>query len=115
MGVDVSRFPVKEVSSTYNDRAFANMGYVLDNGVWVKKANYKPKVKPVSVVNSSGISSDDAQNSVLTSLLMETQDIKWSLGVVDTGKKELQGASTLKVKIGKKELEGKYRRTDQEI
>ncbi|MCD7467709.1 hypothetical protein HAX54_005274 [Datura stramonium] len=58
MGVDMSKFPVKEVSSTYNDRDFASMGYVLDDRSWVKKTNYKPKVKPGSVVDSSSISSD---------------------------------------------------------
>ncbi|MCD9639387.1 hypothetical protein HAX54_023828 [Datura stramonium] len=82
MGVDVSSFPVKEISYAYNDRAFYSIGYVLDEGVWVKKASYKPKVKPVSAEGPSSVRLDDAQGAVLNSLLFEAQEIKHSLGVV---------------------------------
>ncbi|MCD7472634.1 hypothetical protein HAX54_013929 [Datura stramonium] len=82
MGVDVSRFPVKEISSTYNDRAFSSLDYVLDEGVWVKKASYKPKVKPASAEGPSSVRLYDAQGVVLYSLLSEAQEIKESLGAV---------------------------------
>ncbi|MCD9638802.1 hypothetical protein HAX54_022955 [Datura stramonium] len=58
------------------------MGHVLDEGVWVKKKNYKPKVNPASAEGSSSIRLDGAQGVVLNSLLSEPQDIKQSLGAV---------------------------------
>ncbi|MCD7465789.1 hypothetical protein HAX54_001947 [Datura stramonium] len=58
------------------------MSYILDDGGWVKKANYNPKVKLATVVNSRGINSNCAQSSILNSILTEAQDIKQSLGVV---------------------------------
>ncbi|MCD7465842.1 hypothetical protein HAX54_002019 [Datura stramonium] len=79
MGVDISNFPVKEISSTYNDRAFSSMGYVLDEGVWVKKASYKPKIKNASPEGPSGVKIDGSQDALLNSLLYEAQDIKQSL------------------------------------
>ncbi|MCD9643509.1 hypothetical protein HAX54_031082 [Datura stramonium] len=39
MGVDISEFLVKEITSTYNDRAFASIGYILDEDRWVKKVD----------------------------------------------------------------------------
>ncbi|MCD7465129.1 hypothetical protein HAX54_000671 [Datura stramonium] len=82
MGVDVSSFPVKEISSTYNDRAFSSMGYVLDEGVWVKKGSYKPKIKHASPEGPSSAKIDESQGVVLNSLLSEAQEIKQSLDVV---------------------------------
>ncbi|MCD9641581.1 hypothetical protein HAX54_027809, partial [Datura stramonium] len=82
LSVDGSRFPVKEIFSTYNDRAFSNMGYVLDEGVSVKKASYKHKVKPASAEGPSSVRLDDAQGVVLNSLLSEAKKIKQSLGAV---------------------------------
>ncbi|MCE3052156.1 hypothetical protein HAX54_051722 [Datura stramonium] len=67
MGVDVSSFPVKEISSTYNNRAFSSMGYVLDDGVWVKKFSYKPKIKHASPGGLSGVKIDESQGAVLNS------------------------------------------------
>ncbi|MCD7472806.1 hypothetical protein HAX54_014172 [Datura stramonium] len=60
MGVDVSSFPVNEISSTYNDRAFSSMGYVLDERVWVKKASYKPKIKHASPEGPNSVKIDEA-------------------------------------------------------
>ncbi|MCE0480548.1 hypothetical protein HAX54_037489 [Datura stramonium] len=82
MGVDVSSFPVKGISSTYNDRAFYSMSYVLHEGVWVKKTSYKPKVKLASAEGPSSVRFDDAQGAVLNSLLSEAQEIKKSLDAV---------------------------------
>ncbi|MCD9645360.1 hypothetical protein HAX54_034216 [Datura stramonium] len=58
------------------------MGYVLDEGVWVKKASYKPKIKNASPEGPSCVKIDGSQDSILNSLLFEAQDIKQSLGAV---------------------------------
>lgn len=60
MGVDISKFPVKEISSTYNDRAFSSMSYIFYDGCWIKKASYKTKVKTDPIGGSSGNNSDGA-------------------------------------------------------
>ncbi|MCD7469771.1 hypothetical protein HAX54_009015 [Datura stramonium] len=59
MGVDISSFPVKEISSTYNNQAFSSMGYILDEGVWVNKASYKPKIRHVSPDGPSCVKIDE--------------------------------------------------------
>ncbi|MCE2056086.1 hypothetical protein HAX54_044026, partial [Datura stramonium] len=85
MVVDISSFPVKEFSSTYNNRAFSSMGYVLDEGIWVKKASYKPKIKQASPEGPSSVKIDGSQDAVLNSLMFKAQDIKQSLGAVVGG------------------------------
>ncbi|MCD9638769.1 hypothetical protein HAX54_022920, partial [Datura stramonium] len=82
IGVDVSSFPVKEIFSTYSDRVFSSMSYVLDEAIWVKKANYKPKIIHASPKGPSNVKIDESQGVVLNSLLSEAQEIKQSLGTV---------------------------------
>ncbi|MCE5166302.1 hypothetical protein HAX54_017177 [Datura stramonium] len=58
------------------------MGCVLDEGVWVKKTSYKPKIKHASPGGPSGVKINESQGAVLNSLFSEAQEIKQSLGVV---------------------------------
>ncbi|MCD9646537.1 hypothetical protein HAX54_036456 [Datura stramonium] len=60
----------------------AHMSYALDEGVWIKKSNYKPKIKYVSPEGPSSVKIDEAQGAILNSILSEAQEIKQSLGVV---------------------------------
>ncbi|MCD7455205.1 hypothetical protein HAX54_027387 [Datura stramonium] len=69
-----------EISSTYNDRAFVSMGYLFDDGCWIKKASYKPKVKTTYVGGSRKNIPDGAQSIAFSSLMSDVQDIKQSLG-----------------------------------
>ncbi|MCE3049987.1 hypothetical protein HAX54_046245 [Datura stramonium] len=58
------------------------MGYDLDEGFWVKKASYKPKIEHASPEGPSSVKIDESQGAVLHSLLSEAQEIKQSLGAV---------------------------------
>ncbi|MCE3049651.1 hypothetical protein HAX54_045472, partial [Datura stramonium] len=83
IGVDFSMFPVKEIISTYNDRTFASMGYILDENRWVKKASFKHKAKLSTVERCSNVPPDGSSSSVLSSLMTEIKDVNETLGVVD--------------------------------
>ncbi|MCE3052429.1 hypothetical protein HAX54_052600, partial [Datura stramonium] len=79
IGVDISNYPVKDISSTYNDRAFASMRYVLDDRQWYKTASYRPKIKLVVAKSSSRTSSDD---DAFDAPVTEIQEVKLSLNAV---------------------------------
>ncbi|MCE3216915.1 hypothetical protein HAX54_009357 [Datura stramonium] len=83
MGVDVSEFPVKEITSTYNDRAFASMGYILNEDRWVKKESSKPKDKISTIESSSNVPPNSSSSSVPSSLLTNLKDVKETLGAVE--------------------------------
>ncbi|MCD7471996.1 hypothetical protein HAX54_012818, partial [Datura stramonium] len=82
MGVDVSAFPVKEISSTYNDRAFSSMGYILDENRLVKKESFKPKGMFSTLESCTIVPPDGSSSFVFSSLMIEIKDVKETQGAV---------------------------------
>ncbi|MCD9561429.1 hypothetical protein HAX54_020535 [Datura stramonium] len=68
IGIDLSKYPAKEVSSTYDSWSFASIRYVLYEGTWLKKSRFKPKhkvdVEEIPSINDFG----DALKAIVDSL-----------------------------------------------
>ncbi|MCD9644150.1 hypothetical protein HAX54_032167 [Datura stramonium] len=82
IGVDLSKYTMKELSSMYDNLTFSSMEYVLDDGKWYKKASYKPNLKTIVTGSFSGTNSDDTQSIVINILLTEVQEVKLVFGAV---------------------------------
>ncbi|MCD9646892.1 hypothetical protein HAX54_037133 [Datura stramonium] len=81
-GIDLSKYPAKEVSSAYHNRAFASMGYILSEEKWHKKAGFKPKLKVVVDKPQSRVTSNVVQSILMENLLKDVEEIKASEGAI---------------------------------
>lgn len=101
--IDLSSYKPLEVSSTYDTRVFASMGYVLHDDKWSKKGLVKVKVEQPK---GSKISADSASE-----LLKEAGEIKGRLATLEDGMQQLQRPGTRTSKdtstdVGKLNLHG---------
>lgn len=100
IGVDLSEFPANGISSTYDSRAFASIGYTLVNEKWTKKVSLHPDVEPSTVVGIfNTLSVADLQTKV-DLLMKENQVMKETLKMllkVCRGSRTLFPKSTLKL------------------
>ncbi|MCE0482400.1 hypothetical protein HAX54_041151, partial [Datura stramonium] len=80
--INMPSYPVKEISSSYDNQTLARMVYVFVEGKWHKKAYFKHKNKPIIENYPSITNSDDALMISIENLLKEALEVKVSLGVV---------------------------------
>ncbi|MCD9559691.1 hypothetical protein HAX54_017852, partial [Datura stramonium] len=82
IGIYLTKYPAKIISSTYDNRASASMGYVFSKGKWHKNVGFKPKLKMVIEEIPSRIDSSDSLNVSIDSPLKDAPKIKENLDTV---------------------------------
>ncbi|MCD9642136.1 hypothetical protein HAX54_028803, partial [Datura stramonium] len=80
--IDLSKYPAKEILSTYDNRAFANTSYMFSKGKWHKKARFKLKLKTAVEESPYEVDSSDAPKFSMKSLLKDALKIKASFRAV---------------------------------
>ncbi|MCD7458013.1 hypothetical protein HAX54_036946 [Datura stramonium] len=74
--IDLSKYPAKKISSTYDNYAFASMDYILLDEKWYKK--FKPKLKVTVDKPLFEVTSNVVQSLPLENLLKNAKEIKAS-------------------------------------
>ncbi|KAM3288473.1 hypothetical protein P3S67_021903 [Capsicum chacoense] len=91
--LDLSGFPPKEISATYDSRTFTNLGYLLVDGKWSKKSVSKTKPTPTGEDKSTDVPT--------SSWKKEIAEIKDSLVTMSAGMQNIQESLTVLINLSK--------------
>lgn len=91
--IDLSTYPIVEVSATYHSKTFTTTGYVLVDNKWCKKDSTKAKLDPPKEIKSMS-------NPVLL-MLKKLKELKDRLKVIEDGMMLLQKSTTKLLQLSK--------------